>query len=68
MKHLAPASSQTLRRGLAIIRLLTRVGPSGLSVSEISRRVDLNKATTIRLVAALLDEGFVLRDQISSRY
>ncbi|WP_394755103.1 IclR family transcriptional regulator [Rhodoferax sp.] len=60
--------AQTLRRGLAVLRLLTRTGPSGLRVGEISRRLVLNKATAIRLTRTLLEEGFVVRDLASSCY
>src|SRR2546425_5661494 len=64
----AVASAQTLRRGLAVLRLLTRVGPGGLRVGEIGRRLELNKATAIRLTRALVDEGFVLHDRASGAY
>lgn len=60
--------AQTLRRGLAVLRLLTQVGPGGLRISEIGRRLLLNKTTAIRLTRALVDEGFVLRDEVSGRY
>ncbi len=62
------AGAQTLRRGLAVLRLLTQVGPGGLRMLEITRRLELNKATAIRLTQTLVDEGFVLRDKISGRY
>lgn len=62
------AGAQTLRRGLSVLRLLTRIGPGGIKVSDIGRRVGLNKATAIRLTRALMDEGFVLHDPISGRY
>lgn len=62
------AGAQTLRRGLAVLRLLTQVGPSGLRMLEITRRLGLNKATAIRLTRTLVDEGFVLHDKLSSRY
>ncbi len=62
------AGAQTLRRGLSVLRLLTRVGPGGIRVSDIGRRVGLNKATAIRLTRALMDEGFVINDPISGRY
>lgn len=61
-------SSQTLRRGLTILRLLARVGPSGLRIGEIGRRVELNKATAIRLTRALVDERFVSQDPASRCY
>ncbi len=62
------AGAQTLRRGLAVLRLLTRVGPAGLQVSEIGRRLALNKTTALRLTRTLADEGFVVRDRISGCY
>ena len=62
------AGAQTLRRGLSVLRLLTRIGPSGLRMTDICRRLDLNKATAIRLTLTLVDEGFVLRDAQSHRY
>lgn len=64
----ATAGAQTLRRGLAILRLLTQVGPSGLRMVEITRRLALNKTTIIRLTKTLVDEGFVLHDRYSGRY
>ena len=60
--------AQTLRRGLAVLRLLTRVGPGGLRMGEIGRRLALNKTTAIRLTRTLVDEGFVLHDQASGAY
>ena len=62
------AGAQTLRRGLSVLRLLTRVGPGGLRMGEIVRRLSLNKATTIRLTRTLVDEGFVLHHRASGRY
>lgn len=62
------AGAQTLRRGLAVLRLLTRVGPGGLRMGDIGRRLELNKATAIRLTRTLVEEGFVLRDGTSGCY
>lgn len=62
------AGAQTLRRGLMVLRLLTRVGPGGLRMSDICRQVALTKATAVRLTQALVDEGFVLKDPASGRY
>jgi DNA-binding IclR family transcriptional regulator len=62
------AGAQTLRRGLAVLRLLTRVGPGGLRITEIGRRLGLNKSTAIRLTRTLVDEGFVLHDHASGAY
>lgn len=60
--------AQTLRRGLSVLRLLTRIGPSGLRMGEIGRRLGLNKTTALRLTHTLVDEGFVVHDRISGRY
>ena len=62
------AGAQTLRRGLAVLRLLTRTGPGGLRMGEIGRRLGLNKSTAIRLTRTLVDEGFVLHDQSTGAY
>ena len=62
------AGAQTLRRGLAVLRLLTRTGPSGLRMGEIGRRLDLHKSTAVRLTRTLVDEGFVLHDLASGVY
>jgi DNA-binding IclR family transcriptional regulator len=62
------AGAQTLRRGLAVLRLLARVGPGGLRMGEIGRRLGLNKTTAVRLTRALVDEGFVLHDRAGGRY
>ncbi len=62
------AGAQTLRRGLAIVRLLTQVGTSGLRMTDIGRRLGLNKATAVRLTLTLVDEGFVVQDRTTGRY
>ena len=62
------AGAQTLRRGLSVLRLLTRTGPAGLRMGEIGRQLNLNKSTAIRLTRTLVDEGFVLHDRTSSSY
>jgi DNA-binding IclR family transcriptional regulator len=60
--------AQTLRRGLAVLKLLTRVGPGGLRMSEIGRRLGLNKTTAARLTRALLDESFISHDPATRTY
>ncbi len=62
------AGAQTLRRGLAVLRLLTRVGPGGLRMSEIGRRLALNKATAVRLTRTLVDEKFLSHDPATRTY
>src|SRR4051812_48814645 len=52
--------AQTLRRGLGILKLLARYQHTGgLGVSEIARKMELNKATAVRLTRTLMDEQFV---------
>ena len=60
--------AQTLRRGLSILKLLARCQPGGLGVSEISRKLELSKATTVRLTRTLMDEKFVAQDSATRRY
>ena len=61
--------AQTLRRGLSILKLLARYqAGGGLGVSEISRKLKLSKATTVRLTRTLADEQFVAQDTATRRY
>lgn len=60
--------AQTLRRGLGILKLLTRFQLSGLGVSEIARRMELSKTTAVRLTRTLLDEKFVAQHHETRRY
>ena len=61
-------SAQTLRRGLSILKLLTRFQADGLGVSEMARRLDLSKTTAMRLTNTLLEEKFVAQDAVTRRY
>lgn len=61
------AGAQTLRRGLSILKLLARY-PLGLGVSDIARKLELNKATAVRLTRTLMDEQFVAQDASTRRY
>ena len=47
-------SSQTLQRGLLILRLLTRHGEKGLRMHEIEKKSKLNKTTAMRLTKTLV--------------
>jgi DNA-binding IclR family transcriptional regulator len=60
--------AQTLRRGLAVLKLLARVGPSGLRMGDIGRRLGLNKTTAVRLTQALLEEKFLSHDPVTRSY
>jgi DNA-binding IclR family transcriptional regulator len=61
--------AQTLRRGLSILKLLARYqAGGGIGVSEIARKLELSKATTVRLTRTLMDEQFVAQDTSTRRY
>ncbi|MDM0045046.1 IclR family transcriptional regulator [Variovorax dokdonensis] len=60
--------AQTLRRGLAILKLLARYQPAGLRMSEIGRKLELNKATAVRLTRTLVEERFVSQDPGTRSY
>lgn len=62
------SGAQTLRRGLSVLRLLAQVGPGGLRMTDLIRRLTLNKATVVRLTRTLVEEGFLLHDKGSGRY
>lgn len=65
----ATQGAQTLRRGLSILKLLAQYQESGgLGVSDISRKLALNKATTVRLTHTLVDEQFVKQEPTTRRY
>mgnify|MGYP006174412657 CR=1 FL=1 len=59
-KQSAPAGVAALERGLSILRTLGQ--QEGLSLTEIAQRSDLNKATALRLLRTLEQQGFVWRD------
>jgi len=60
--------AQTLRRGLSILKLLASSQPEGLRISDIGRRLNLSKATAVRLTKTLVDERFVVRDPATRCY
>jgi DNA-binding IclR family transcriptional regulator len=62
------SGAQSLRRGLSVLRLLARVGDTGLKAGEIARKLDLNRITSLRLTKTLVEEGFVVRDETTGMY
>lgn len=54
--------SQTLKRGLRVLRVLAD-DPGGLTVSALAREMGTHRAGIYRLLAPLLAEGFVVRDE-----
>jgi DNA-binding IclR family transcriptional regulator len=61
------AGAQVVDRVVDILETFTRLGPE-LGVSDISRALDLKKATTHRLLASLRRRGIVEQDGRSRRY
>lgn len=59
--------SQVVDRVVDILELFARVGPE-LGVSEVSRALDLKKATTHRLLTSLLRRGLLAQDAVTRRY
>jgi DNA-binding IclR family transcriptional regulator len=57
-----PRGSQTLARGLSLLRAL-REAPEGLSVAEMVRVLDLHRPIVTRLLVTLEDEGYVERTE-----
>lgn len=56
-----PETSQTLARGLRVLRLLADE-PRGVTMTELARRVDVNRTVAYRLVATLVEFGLARRD------
>jgi len=62
-----PAVVQTLDRALKIIELLA-VNPQGFGVTEIGLQVGLHKATVYRLLAYLVTQGYIEKDETRPIY
>ena len=62
------ASSQTLQRGLIILRILTRHGAKGMRIHEIEKKSKLNKTTAMRLTKTLVSENFLVHDARTKTY
>jgi DNA-binding IclR family transcriptional regulator len=56
-----PETSQTLARGLRVLRLLADE-PRGVTMTELARRVGVNRTVAYRLVATLVEFGLARRD------
>ena len=53
--------SQTLDRGLRVLRVLAE-SPEGLTVTELSHRLEVNRTVVYRLISTLEQHGLVRRD------
>lgn len=63
----ATGGAQTLRRGLALLRLLGQHHEQGLRATEVAQASGLERATAHRLLATLVEEGFAERDPETRR-
>lgn len=63
-------NSSSLRRALAIISCIAdeAADPSGLTITELARSLDMNRSTVLRLLTPLCNEQFIERDRDTSRY
>jgi DNA-binding IclR family transcriptional regulator len=57
-------TSQTLDRGLRVLRVLA-ASPEGLTVTELSHRLEVNRTVVYRLISTLEQHGLVRRDSRS---
>jgi IclR family transcriptional regulator, acetate operon repressor len=64
---LAGSGKSAAKRSLDLLELLA-ASPDALAVTEIGVRLALPKSAVHRLLALLLDKGFVHRDEASARY
>jgi DNA-binding IclR family transcriptional regulator len=58
----------SLRRGVALLRLLATAGRRGLALTELSARAALPHPSVHRLLAQLVDERLAIRHEDSRRY
>lgn len=58
---------QTLDRTFDIIELLA-TSPNGMGVTEIGRKLGLHKSTVYRLIKALVQRGYLEKDQSTGAY
>jgi len=63
-----PAESGSLRRGVALLRLLAAAGRRGLALTELASRAGLPHPSVHRLLAQLVDERLAVRNAESRRY
>tara|TARA_R100001440_G_scaffold25353_1_gene41166 strand:+ start:1862 stop:2689 length:828 start_codon:yes stop_codon:yes gene_type:complete len=63
-----PASSTTLAKASLLLRTVANVFPTGGTLSRIAREIDMNTATTHRLLTALAHEGLLTFDPYAKTY
>lgn len=64
MQH---STLKSLTKGLNILKLFSN-GKGELSLTEISRLLELNKPTAFRLIATLIEQGFLVQREKKGKY
>lgn len=64
----APTGTQSLRRGLTLLRWLGSRQGEEVRLPDLIEASGLERSTAYRLVAALVEEGFAERDPVTKRY
>jgi DNA-binding IclR family transcriptional regulator len=59
---------KTIDRASRLLDVLSKSGPEGSMLSDVARQTALGKGTTHRILAALVDVGFVHQDLATRRY
>jgi len=60
--------TQSIGRAVAVLRAIAQAGAEGRRVSDVATELDLNVATTHRLLSALAREGLVERNERTKLY
>ncbi len=60
--------AQSLRRAIALLRIVGRNNDHGIALSQIAREASLHVATVHRMLSVLDQEGFVTYNRASKRY
>jgi DNA-binding IclR family transcriptional regulator len=67
MKQQECEGTQSVRRAFAVLEALAMI-PGGMGVTELARRLDMNKSTAHRLLGALASMGYAERVPDEARY
>ena len=60
--------TQSIHRVLSILRTVSRHNENGVRLLEISQELKLHTATVHRMLATLLEEGWVIMDPVTKAY
>lgn len=63
-----PRPAPAVDRTVAMVSFLAKYPGRGFTLSELSRELDINKATTHAIIAALVNAGWLIRDSLRKDY